>query len=84
MNLGPIFVQMFTRIGTKLKPIDLEKLKVFAPLTLWTYYENLFIILGFSIGCMVFFTIIIVTKYFLGIEKCPLFDNGVANGTAPG
>ena len=33
---------------------------------------------------MVFFTIIIVTKYFLGIEKCPLFDNGVANGTAPG
>jgi len=39
---------------------------------------------GFSIGCMVFFTIIIVTKYFLGIEKCPLFENGVANGTAPG
>ena len=33
---------------------------------------------------MVFFTIIIVTKYFLGIEKCPLFENGVANGTAPG
>ena len=33
---------------------------------------------------MVFFTIIIVTKYFLGIEKCPLFDNGIANGTAPG
>ena len=31
---------------------------------------------------MVFFTIIIVTKYFLGIEQCPLFDNGVANGTA--
>lgn len=31
---------------------------------------------------MVFFTIIIVTKYFLGIEKCPLFENGIANGTA--
>ena len=33
---------------------------------------------------MVFFTIIIVTKYFLGIEKCLLFENGVDNGTAPG
>ena len=30
---------------------------------------------------MVFFTIIIVTKYFLGVEECPLFDDGVANGT---
>ena len=30
---------------------------------------------------MVFFTIIIVTKYFLGMEKCPLFEDSVANGT---
>merc|ERR1712176_735226 len=36
---------------------------------------------GFSIGCMVFFTIIIVTKYFLGLEECPLFKDSVANGT---
>ena len=32
MNLEPS--QIFTRMGTKLKPIDFEKLKVFAPLTL--------------------------------------------------
>jgi len=38
---------------------------------------------GFSIGCMVFFTIIIVIKYFLGMEKCPLFEDSVANGTMP-
>ena len=31
---------------------------------------------------MVFFTIIIVVKYFLGLEKCPLFEDAVANGTA--
>ena len=30
---------------------------------------------------MVFFTIIIVTKYFLGLEECPLFKDSVANGT---
>ena len=38
---------------------------------------------GFSIGCMVFFTIIIVVKWFLGLEKCPLFEDSVANGTMP-
>ena len=32
---------------------------------------------------MVFFTIIIVTKYFLGMEECPLFKDAVANGTMP-
>ena len=32
---------------------------------------------------MVFFTIIIVVKYFLGMEKCPLFEDSVANGTMP-
>ena len=34
MNLEPILVQIFIRMGTKLKPIDFEKLKIFAPLTL--------------------------------------------------
>ena len=36
---------------------------------------------GFSISCMVFFTIVIVVKYFLATESCPLFDDGVADGT---
>jgi len=30
---------------------------------------------------MVFFTIIIVSKYFIGVEDCPLFDDAIANGT---
>ena len=29
---------------------------------------------------MVFFTIVIVAKYFIGVEDCPLFDDGVAGG----
>ena len=32
---------------------------------------------------MVFFTIVIVVKYFLATESCPLFDDGVADGTFP-
>lgn len=36
---------------------------------------------GFSISCMVFFTIVIVAKYFIGVEKCPIFVDGVADGT---
>lgn len=36
---------------------------------------------GFSISCMVFFTIVIVAKYFIGVEDCPLFDDGVADGS---
>ena len=35
---------------------------------------------GFSISCMVFFTIVIVAKYFIGVEECPLFDDGVGHG----
>ena len=35
---------------------------------------------GFSISCMVFFTIIIVVKYFKKLEKCPLFEDGIAGG----
>ena len=30
---------------------------------------------------MVFFTIVIVAKYFIGVEDCPLFDDGVADGS---
>ena len=30
---------------------------------------------------MVFFTIIIVSKYFIGVEDCPLFEDTIANGT---
>jgi hypothetical protein len=30
---------------------------------------------------MVFFTIIIVSKYFIGVEDCPLFADTIANGT---
>ena len=29
---------------------------------------------------MVFFTIVIVAKYFIGVEECPLFDDGVGHG----
>jgi len=35
---------------------------------------------GFSISCMVFFTIVIVAKYFIGTEDCPLFEDAVASG----
>ena len=35
---------------------------------------------GFSISCMVFFTIIIVVKYFKKLEQCPLFEDGIAGG----
>jgi len=35
---------------------------------------------GFSISCMVFFTIFIVAKYFLHTEYCPLFSDAVASG----
>jgi len=36
---------------------------------------------GFSISCMVFFTIVIIAKYFIGTENCPLFDDAVASGS---
>ncbi|CAG5084124.1 Oidioi.mRNA.OKI2018_I69.PAR.g10555.t1.cds [Oikopleura dioica] len=35
---------------------------------------------GFSISCMVFFTLVIIVKYFLHTEPCPLFDDAVASG----
>ena len=35
---------------------------------------------GFSISCMIFFTVVIVAKYFIGTESCPLFDDAVAGG----
>jgi len=34
---------------------------------------------GFSISCMVFFTLVIIVKYFLHTEPCPLFDDAVAS-----
>lgn len=35
---------------------------------------------GFSISCMVFFTVVIIAKYFIGTEECPLFEDSIASG----
>lgn len=54
---------------------------VVAPLASLKSIEFLGYTSGFSISCMVFFTIIIVSKYFIGVEDCPLFADTIANGT---
>lgn len=58
----------------------LVTLVVVMPLASFRNIEFLGYTSGFSISCMVFFTIVIVVKYFIGSESCPLFDDGVASG----
>lgn len=58
----------------------LVTLAVVMPLASFKNIEFLGYTSGFSISCMVFFTIVIVAKYFIGSESCPLFDDGVASG----
>jgi len=59
----------------------LVTLLVVMPLASFKNIEFLGYTSGFSISCMVFFTIVIVVKYFLATESCPLFDDAVAGGT---
>ena len=56
-------------------------LVIVMPLASFRNIEFLGYTSGFSISCMVFFTIVIVVKYFLATESCPLFDDAVASGT---
>ena len=56
-------------------------LLIVAPLSSLKHIGFLGYTSGFSIACMVFFTIVIVAKYFIGIEECPLFADGIANGS---
>jgi len=53
---------------------------VVMPLASFRNIEFLGYTSGFSISCMVFFTIVIIAKYFIGTESCPLFDDGIASG----
>ena len=58
----------------------LVTLCVVMPLASFRNIEFLGYTSGFSISCMVFFTIVIIAKYFIGTESCPLFDDGIASG----
>ena len=59
----------------------LVTLAVVIPLASFKNIEFLGYTSGFSITCMVFFTIVIIAKYFIGTEDCPLFDDAIASGT---
>ena len=58
----------------------LVTLCVVMPLASFRNIEFLGYTSGFSISCMVFFTIVIIAKYFIGTESCPLFEDGIASG----
>lgn len=58
----------------------LVTLVIVMPLASFRNIEFLGYTSGFSISCMVFFTIVIIAKYFIGTESCPLFDDGIASG----